>query len=130
MNPHPFDRLPLVQAGFPSPANDYLHPDLDFNAYFNTNRVSVVPVRVKGDCMKDAFIPHNSIVIVDRCIRTPPNNSIVIATVNGENMIKHLITTRDGSFLLPANKKYKSIRLTEEMDFSIWGTARHVIIDL
>jgi DNA polymerase V len=124
-----FDLIRIVNAGFPSPATDYLDPDLDFNAYFKKNPSATIPVRVKGDSMVDAFIPHNSIVIVDRSIK-PLNNSIVVATLNGENVIKHLVRTMDGLWLLPANDKYKSIRLTEEMDFSIWGTAKHVIIDL
>lgn len=129
MKDRDFPLLPIVNAGFPSPADEYLEPDLDFNAYFRKNPAATIPVRVKGDSMVDAFIPHNSIVIVDRSVH-PLNNSIVIATLNGENVIKHLVRTRDGIWLLPANDKYKSIRLTEGMDFSIWGTAKHVIIDL
>ena len=128
MNHEPPDLL-RVNAGFPSPASDYLDPDLDFNAYFKKNPSATFPVRVEGDSMVDAFIPHNSIVIVDRSIK-PLNNSIVVATLNGEHVIKHLVRTMDGLWLLPANDKYKSIRLTEEMDFSIWGTAKNVIIDL
>jgi DNA polymerase V len=124
-----FDKLMRVYAGFPSPAEEYLDPDLDFNAYFRKNPSATIPVRVQGDSMVDAFIPHNSIVIVDRSIR-PPNNSIVVATLNGEHVIKHLVRTPDGLWLLPANKKYDSIRLTEGMDFAVWGTAKHVIIDL
>jgi DNA polymerase V len=121
--------LRIVNAGFPSPADEYLEPDLDFNAYFRKNPAATIPVRVKGDSMVDAFIPHNSIVIVDRSVH-PVNNSIVVATVEGENVIKHLVRTRDGLWLLPANEKYKSLRLMEGMDYSIWGTAKHVIIDL
>jgi DNA polymerase V len=129
MSQSPIERLPVAYAGFPSPADDYLDPMLDFNAYFRKNPTATIPVRVKGDSMVDAFIPHNSIVVVDRSMK-PPNNSIVVATLNGENVIKHLVRTQDGLWLLPANNKYKSIRLTEGMDFSVWGVARHVIIDL
>lgn len=129
MHQCPLDGLPVAFAGFPSPADEYLDPDLDFNAYLKKNKTATIPVRVKGDSMIDACIPHNSIVVVDRSLK-PANNSIVIATLNGENIIKHLVRTQDGLWLLPANKKYKSIRLTEGMDFSIWGTVKHVIIDL
>src|SRR6476620_7672632 len=112
------ENLPIVYGGFPSPADEYLDPDLDFNTYLRKNRASTIPVRVKGDSMVDAFIPHNSIVMIDRSIR-PPNNSIVVATLNGENVIKQLVRTIDGLWLLPANDKYKSLRLTEEMDFAV-----------
>lgn len=124
-----FKKLTEVFAGFPSPAEDYLDPQLDFNAYFKKNPTATVAVRVKGDSMVDAFIPHNSIVVVDRSLR-PPNNSIVVATLNGENVIKYLVRTIDGLWLLPANDKYKSIRITEDMDFTVWGVAKHVVIDL
>jgi DNA polymerase V len=123
------NQLPVVFAGFPSPADEYLDPDLDFNAYLRKNKSATIPVRVKGDSMVDAFIPHNSIVMVDRSIR-PPNNSIVVATLNGENVIKQLVRTINGLWLLPANGKYESVRLTDGMDFTVWGVARHVIIDL
>ena len=123
------ENLPIVYGGFPSPADEYLDPELDFNAYLRRNKTSTIPVRVKGDSMVDAFIPHNSIVMIDRSIR-PPNNSIVVATLNGENVIKKLVRTIDGLWLLPANGKYESVRLTEGMDFAVWGVARHVIIDL
>lgn len=123
------DGMINVWAGFPSPADDYLDPALDFNAYLRKNPSATVAVRVKGDSMVDAFIPHNSIVIVDRSIK-PQNNSIVVATFDGEPVIKHLVRTIDGLWLLPANDKYKSVRITEGMDFTVWGVARHVIIDL
>lgn len=129
MHHSPLELLPVALAGFPSPADEYLDPDLDFNAYLKKNKTATVPVRVKGDSMIDACIPHNAIAIVDRSLK-PSNNSIVIATLNGENIIKQLVRTQDGLWLLPANNKYKSIRLTEGMDFSIWGTVKHVIIDL
>jgi DNA polymerase V len=124
-----FNKLLTVHAGFPSPAEEYLDPELDFNVYLRKNKTSTIPVRIKGDSMVDAFIPHNSIVVVDRSLR-PPNNSIVVATLNGEHVIKHLVRTIDGLWLLPANGKYESVRITEGMDFTVWGVARHVIIDL
>ena len=126
---HELIKLQFVKAGFPSPAEEYLDPGLDFNAYLRKNKAATVPVRIKGDSMVDAFIPHNSIVVVDRSLK-PPNNSIVVATLNGENVIKHLVRTIDGLWLLPANDKYESIRITDGMDFTVWGVARHVIIDL
>src|SRR5437868_926026 len=110
MRTDPFQFLPLVQAGFPSPANDYLEPDLDFNQYFKQHPSATFAMRVTGESMIDAFIPHGSMVIIDRAVR-PLNNSIVVATLDGERMIKHLVCTRDGIFLLPANSKFQSIRI-------------------
>jgi DNA polymerase V len=121
--------LPIVKAGFPSPARDYLEPDLDFNAYLKRNPAATFLLRVDGDCMIDACIPHQSIVVVDRSIK-PVNNSIVVAMVDGERMIKHLVRTRDGIFLLPANPKFRSLKIEEGMDFSVFGTVTHTVIDV
>jgi DNA polymerase V len=121
--------LPLVLAGFPSPALDYKEKRIDFNELMNLTMDSVFPLKVVGHSMMDAHIPHGSIVVVDKSIE-PRNNTIVIATLNGENVIKHLVRTNDGIFLLPANENFKSVRVTEDMDFSIWGTVTHVVIDI
>ena len=124
-----FDKLPKVKGGFPSPANDYLEPDLDYNAYFKKNPSSTFSFRVEGESMVDAFIPNNSIIVVDRSIK-PSNNSIVVATLNGEMIIKHLVNSGKEIYLLPANSKYQPVKVEADMEFTIWGTVTHVIIDI
>lgn len=123
------DGLVKVKAGFPSPANDYLEPQLDYNAYLNNGKASTFSLRVDGDSMKDAGIPHNAIVVVDRSLK-PVNNSIVVAEVNGEKIIKQLNRSKDGVFLMPANPQYKPLKIEDGMDVMIWGTVTHAIIDL
>ena len=123
------EKLMKVKAGFPSPANDYLEPQLDYNAYLNNGKASTFSLRVDGDSMKDAGIPHNAIVVVDRSIK-PVNNSIVVAEVNGEKIIKQLVRSAEGVFLVAANPKYKALKIEEGMDVVIWGTVTHAVIDL
>jgi DNA polymerase V len=129
MSQNPIDILPLIMAGFRSPVDDYLEKRIDFNAYFRRNPSATTEWRVQGKCMEDAFIPDGAIVIIDGSIK-PPNGSIVAATVNGVNMIKQLVSTLNGNFLLPANREFEHIKLEEGMDYEIWGTVTHVIIDL
>jgi DNA polymerase V len=124
-----FSQLVKVSAGFPSPAADYMEPDLDFNQYFKKHPSATFAMQVSGDCMKEAFIPHGSMVVIDRSLK-PFNNSIVVATVDGEWVIKHFVRTRDGIFLLPANPKYKSMKIEEGTEFNLWGVVTHVVIDL
>ena len=118
-----------VQAGFPSPATDYMEEDIDLKKYLQPNPTSIYLARVKGDSMTNANIPDDALVVIDKSIR-PKNNSIVIATLDGENLIKHFIKTHSGIFLAPGNPAYKPIRITPDMDFSIWGVVTHVIIDV
>lgn len=128
MSADAFALLPVIKAGFPSPAMDYLEDDLDYNSYFKKNPSATIARRVQGDSMADAGIPHNSIVVIDRSVK-PGNNAIVAVTLNGETLIKQMLRTKDGQWLLPANEKYKALKLEPEMEFSIWGTVTHCIID-
>ncbi len=124
-----FQFIGIVYAGFPSPASDYLEEDIDLRKYLQPNTTSVYLARVRGDSMRDAHIPDNSIVVIDKALM-PKNNSIVIATVNGENVIKRFVKTHSGVFLSPENSAYRPTRITDDMEFSIWGVVTHSIIKL
>lgn len=118
-----------VFAGFPSPAADYKEEDIDIRQIVQPNPTSIYFARVKGDSMINAHIPDNSIVVIDKS-KVLRNHSIVIATVNGERLLKRFVKTNVGTFLSPSNNNYKPIPITPDMDFSIWGVVTHVIIDL
>ncbi len=116
----------MVAAGFPSPAADYMEEEIDFNTLLMPHPISTYVVRVKGDSMIEAFIPNNSLLVVDRAI-IPSNNHIVVAIVNGEFTIKRLIKNSSGIRLMPANSKFKPIPIVEGMEFSVWGTVTRII---
>ena len=118
-----------VYAGFPSPAADYMEEDIDLKKYLQPNSTSIYLARVKGDSMINANIPDNAIVVIDKSLK-PVNNSVVVATLDGEKIIKHFVKTHAGIFLSPCNPMYKPIRITEGMDFAIWGVVTHAIIKL
>ena len=117
-----------VNAGFPSPAADYIEEDINLANYLASNPVSIYLVRVVGDSMIDAHIPNDSLLIVDKSI-TPKNNQIIVASINCEFTVKRLIKNSSGIRLMPANSKYNPIPITEEMDFRVWGTVTRIIID-
>lgn len=129
MKLNPFYSLPLVKAGFESPANDYLEKKLDYNAFLNNYRPSVFSMEVDGDCMNGAYLPHKTTLVIDRSLKVR-NNSIIVGLLDGERVLKHIVTTLDGTFLLPANEEYKSLRLDEGMDFRVWGVVTHGIIKI
>lgn len=118
--------LGFVQAGFPSPASDYSEEDINLEKILKP-KSSMFCFRAVNDSMIEANIPPDAILIVDKALK-PLNNSIVIAVLNGEFTVKHLVKDIKGFTLVPANPKYKSIRITEEMDFSVWGVVTAVII--
>ena len=117
----------IVRAGFPSPASDYMEEDIDLRKYLQPNPTSIYLARVKGDSMVNSHIPDDSLVVIDKSLK-PENNSIIIASLDGENIIKHFIKTHSGVFLASNNPAHKPIRITEENDFAVWGVVTHVII--
>src|SRR5688500_1567330 len=78
-----------VQAGFPSPAMDYLEERIDLNKEFIKHPLATFIVECTGDSMINAFIPPKARLIVDRSI-SPKSGDIVLAVINGEFTVKFL----------------------------------------
>ena len=114
---------PGIKAGFPSPAEDYLHESLDFNRDLIRHPESTFYGRVDGDSMEDVGICDGDIAVIDRSLE-PQNGDVVVGYVNGEFTIKFLdLSHKDKGYieLRPANKKYKPIRIDEDDNFEVWG---------
>jgi DNA polymerase V len=115
-----------VQAGFPSPADDYLESFLDLNEYLIKHPAATFFVRVSGDSMINAGISENDILVVDRSLE-PKSGKIVIAAVEGELTVKRLYKNEGNSFLMPENDKYSPIDITGNNYVIIWGVVTNVI---
>jgi DNA polymerase V len=115
-----------VQAGFPSPADDYIEQGLDLNDFLIKRPTATFFMKVAGDSMKDAGINNDDILIVDRSL-TAIHNCIVVAVVNSEYTVKRLQKIKDKIYLMPENKKYPVIEIKDGMDFEIWGVVTYVI---
>lgn len=114
---------PGVKAGFPSPAEDYLHESLDFNRDLIRHPEATFYGRVAGDSMQDAGICEGDIAVIDRSVE-PQDGDVIVGYINGEFTIKFLDLThrKDGYIeLRPANKKYSPIRIDENDNFEVWG---------
>ena len=122
MPSEPFPRpLYQVPAGYPSAAQDYLEQELDLNSYMlGPRRASVFLFRIGGDSMRDAGILHDDIIIVDRALEVLDGH-IVVASIFGEYTCKYYRKNGSGVWLAPANPDYRPIRVTEEMEFTIFG---------
>jgi DNA polymerase V len=117
-----------VPAGFPSPASDYIEETIDLNELLIKTPSATFFVRVEGESMIDAFIPPKALLLVDRSINAASGH-IIVAVLNGEFTVKRLLITQAGTFLAPANPRYQSIKVTEEMNFSVWGVVSKIISD-
>jgi DNA polymerase V len=128
----PVQTIPMfsnkVHAGFPSPAMDYMEERIDLNKEFIKHPLATFIVECIGDSMINAFIPPKAKLIVDRSL-TPKTGDIVLAVLNGEFTVKFLKKNDYNCFLVPANSKYKEIKILPEMNMEVWGVVTSIITD-
>ena len=120
-----------VAAGFPSPAENYVEEKLNLDKHLIKNKESTFFVRVSGDSMINVGIFDNDILVVDRSL-VPVRQSIVIASIDGELVVKKLIKDRMKKYfyLKSENKNYPDIRLNSNSDTIIWGIVTYTIHSL
>jgi DNA polymerase V len=96
-----------VPAGFPSPAMDYMQKRIDLNEELIKDPLSTFFIECEGTSMIDAFIPPKAKLLIDR-------------SINPKNV---------KCWLVPANKKYQEIEITEDMNFTVWGVVISIIVN-
>jgi DNA polymerase V len=122
-------RLPLigsrVEAGFPSPADDFIERSLDLNEELVANPIATFFLRASGHSMDGAGIHDGDLLVVDRAI-TPTSGNIVVAIVDGGLTVKRLTKHGTKALLMPDPSDadqgaYKPIEITIETDATVWG---------
>ena len=118
-----------VQAGFPSPGENYEEHPLDFNEYLiGSKKSSTFAMRVAGSSMEKIGIHEGDMIIVDRAMPLQ-DNKIVVAIVDGDFTLKRL-KKKGNKFLLHAeNDSFPPIDITKTQETSLWGVVKHVIKD-
>lgn len=125
--------LPLISqginAGFPSPAMDFIDMNIDMNKHLVKHPSATFYGRVKGYSMKDAGIEDGDLLVIDKSLE-PSDNKIAVCFIDGEFTVKRIKLDKDFCWLMPANEKFKPIKVTEENNLIIWGIVTHVIKSL
>lgn len=105
--------LGLVEAGFPSAAEEELLDTMDFDEFLTPNKEASYILKVKGESMIEAGIRPGDMVIVERR-QSYKVGQIVIAMVDGEYTMKYLRQDKQGNhYLEPANPDFENIYPTE-----------------
>lgn len=107
--------LGLVEAGIPSPAEEFVFDSVALDDWLINNREETYMLKVKGDSMVDAGIIEGDFIIVERTEKARVGD-IVVAEVDGSWTLKYL--RRDGQgrmYLEPGNANYKNIYPEEDM---------------
>lgn len=117
-----------IRAGFPSPAQDCMQESIDLNKELVRHPATTFYARVVGDSMTDAGISDGDLLVIDKGL-SPQNNDIVVAFIDGEFTLKRIQLDRTSQclWLMPANDRYKPIKVTEDNDFIIWGVVTYSI---
>ena len=115
-----------VQAGFPSPAQDYVDKTLDLNEHLIKNANATFIVRVNSLSMLGIGIDINDELIVDRSLEAK-HRDIVIALVDNDFTVKRLMIEGDIRWLKAENPEFKDIYLSDGQELTIWGVVTRVI---
>ena len=50
-----------------------------------------------------------------------------MAVIDGEFTVKRVNVNDDALYLMPENSNFLPIKITEEMDFQVWGVVTYII---
>ncbi|MBA2561586.1 MAG: translesion error-prone DNA polymerase V autoproteolytic subunit [Chitinophagaceae bacterium] len=114
-------------TGFGAAADDYMERGIDLNEQLVKNKPATFFMRVTSEAMKNAGIFKGDVVIVDRSVKAT-NGKVVIATLNGEMLIRRFEQTKNNIRLLPEANNLSAINIDASCEeFLVWGVVTYVI---
>ena len=118
--------ITFISAGFPSPAEDFTELSISLDKHLIQNPAATFMAYANGNSMVQAGIHHGDILIIDRSLDAR-NSDIIIAVLHGEFTVKRLSIVKDTFFLIPQNPQYSPMKISDDMDFEIWGVVTYSI---
>lgn len=115
-----------IQAGFPSPAQDYISETIDLNREIVIHPASTFYGRVSGDSMIGEGVNDGDLLVIDRSLE-PEDGDLAVCCVEGEFTLKSIKIEPDCIWLIPANEMFDPILVTPDTRFTVWGVVTHVI---
>ena len=115
-----------IKAGFPSPAADFDESKISLDTVLVKNREATFYAKASGNSMTGAGIDDGDILVIDRSLE-PQNNKVAVCFIDGEFTIKRIKIEKDCVYLMPENKNYQPIKVTDENELVIWGIVTYVI---
>ena len=112
-----------VSCGLPNefgdvPAEEIMLPSMLIGG------LKVFAVDAEGDSMEGVDIHDGDVLLMEKT-RHYNNLDIVLALVDGEQLLKsYYVDDMGRHWLVPANKKYKSMELTEDMNVNFLGRVK------
>ena len=102
------------------PAADFDESKISLDAVLVKNRDTTFYAKASGTSMIGAGIDDGDIMVIDRSLE-PTNNKIAVCCIDGEFTVKRIKLNKEGIYLMPENKEFKPIKVTEDNVLIIWG---------
>ncbi len=115
-----------IEAGFPSPATDYLEECLDLNELVVKNKAATFYARVSGVSMQEAGVDDGDILVIDKSLEYRPN-ALAVCCLDGNFTLKRIKKEQGKLYLVAANEDYEPIAVHEEAEFSVWGIVTYIL---
>lgn len=115
-----------IQAGFPSPAQDYISESIDLNREIVHHPAATFYGRVSGESMIEDGIDPDDIIVIDRSLE-PRDGDLTVCCVDGDFTLKRIHLEDNKVWLIPANEAFDPILVTPENKFEIWGVVTYTI---
>jgi repressor LexA len=110
----PLRVLGMVEAGFPSPAEEELSDTMNLDEFLIRNKEATYMLKISGDSMIEAGLLPGDLVLVERR-SDAKDGDIVIAQIDQGWTVKYLRKRGRKTWLEAANKKYKPIYPAQEL---------------
>jgi repressor LexA len=111
-----FTSVPIlgeIAAGLPLTAEENQVGELPYpESNFND---SLIALKVNGDSMIDAGIHDGDLVVVDKSKKPNKGDIGAFLILETEATVKYLDTIRNKQYLIPANKSFDNIEVTENI---------------
>ena len=115
-----------AQAGFPSPATDWVERDLNIADVLVPHAASTYIVRVAGDSMNGIGIFDGDLLVVDKALEAA-HGSLIIAVLEGVFVLKRLEVRGDEMWLSSEHPAYPPLFVAQDRESVIWGVVTFVI---
>lgn len=115
-----------IQAGFPSPAEDFIGKKISLDEKYITKPNSTYIIKIRGNSMNPTL--QNGDIVIIRSDKELQDNDVAIVSINNSDYTVKRFDKKNSQFV-PDNAKYKAIEVAEEDVVICLGIVKHLIRD-
>lgn len=116
-----------VQAGFPSPAEDFKEQKLSLDDKYLSNPNATYLIKVVGESMLPTLNPGDILIV--KSDKELHDNAIAIISVNNTDFTVKRFDKKNKQ-LIADNPKFDNIKLNEDDTILCLGVVKHLVRDL